>query len=112
MPEGKAKGKPKYELDDLLKVRERSKDTAEVVRKISVSEVGGEWSLACCVLSTCLCVWTIWLSELGNLEARDDRITRQHSSHNRLRRNLCNLDYSMTPPRGQRLCRVNTAYLL
>lgn len=60
-PDGKRRGKPKYELDDLLKVRERSKDTAEVVRKISVSEVGGESIDLCYVSHTRVTLyWTVW----------------------------------------------------
>lgn len=41
------KTKPKYELEEMLKVRERSKDTAEVVRKISNSECGGKSKRLC-----------------------------------------------------------------
>ena len=40
------KPKPKYELEEMLKVRERTKDTEDVVRKISDSECGGESSFA------------------------------------------------------------------
>lgn len=39
------KSKPKYELEELLKVRERTKDVEDVVRKISNSECGGESTL-------------------------------------------------------------------